>query len=458
MGGERTLQCAAFGVGQRRLACLAYCLRACLVAAEVGAVDGVVEDDGVEDAQEIVLAAAVCVAIALDQAAAQRDFQGQRVVCGRAACRGAGDCRDPARDQSLFLAVARRDASQRTQPGEAAQHQEAEHAGGFYVQADVQLVREAVFFGKAQKPPRQRAGQQCRHFLNARFEVFDDVHRLVGLGLHFLAHAFEAAFARFQVGDTDDVLVTHPQRKKAAGLAGQFVLVAIEPQHRFEAVQVEVGVSLVLKVGAPRDAFLEHLVRRCRERSAHAIGWRAAPNGRFQRMSPAGSGRGMVEAGGKTAQAGFGALAHLANRVLAGGARQRQRTRAGQCAEHHRADHRARTRCDLGHVEQDGALGQFAGGVDDLVAVKAAVAHLHFFHRRVDAMVGGDQGGALRGDKAVQHGPASFEQFGGDHDVDVSGCRGKGHHRTAAAQLTVSRRIKFDVIGGGTGALRHARY
>ena len=70
VGGERTLQRAAFGVGQRRLACLAYCLRACLVAAEVGAVDGVVEDDGVKDAQEIVLAAAVCVAIALDQAAA----------------------------------------------------------------------------------------------------------------------------------------------------------------------------------------------------------------------------------------------------------------------------------------------------------------------------------------------------------------------------------------------------
>ena len=280
--------------------------------------------------------------------------------------------------------------------------------------------------------------QQRADFLDAGLEEIDDHHRFAVLRADFPAHALEARGAGLQVGDADDVFVGHPQGELPGGFRGKFFVLVLEKLH---SIGKQIRISRSLVVRQPFDAQPEDLVE-----ARGALG----RGGWLRGCARAG---GDVEACGKTAQARFGAAAAALDRLLAGLARQRQRAAAGHGAEQHRVDHGAAVLRELAHVEQRRMSRQLLAGGDDALALEAAVAHLHLFDGRVDAVRGGDQRRALGADIAVLHRAAGLDQLGGDHDVDVAGAGRQRQHRRAAGELRLHGRIDLEVVGGGAGAL-----
>ena len=193
------------------------------------------------------------------------------------------------------------------------------------------------------------------------------------------------------------------------------------------------------------------------EGSAHALERLRTQALRLGRRQRDGFARGVSVAGGEAAQARLGPLAESPDRGFASSAWQRQRPRAGKCAEHDRTDHRARLAREALHVEQLRPAGECPPRLDDALAVEACVAHRHLLDCGVDAMRRGDQGSALRGDEAVLQRACRLEQLGGEHDVDVAGGRRKRHDRAPLAQFGGAGGVDLEVVGGRTGALRDAR-
>ena len=358
--------------------------------------------------------------------------------------------------------VARGHAAQAPHRGERAQLQETEDARRLHVHADVQLVGESLARRPAGQPLREPRRQHRGDFLDAGLQVLDDVHRLVRLRLHFLPHALEARLAGFQVGDPDHVLVAHPQREEPAGLVRQLeavgaaAAVAVELRDRLEPVEVERCVRRVLEVGRPRDAFLEDPVRIAGKCGADALDRVGAPGLQVGRGGRARLARRVRVAEREALEAALDALARVPDRGLALGARQRQHARAGHRAEHHRADHGAGARRQVGHVEEHRALRELAGGLDDAVGVGASVAHRHLLGDGVDAVGRGDERRALGADEPVLHRAAGLEQLGGDHEVDVAGGGREREHRAPRAERVPLRRIELDVVSRRAGALRDA--
>src|SRR5258707_1265465 len=118
----------AFRVGEGGLAGLAD--RLCLLARVRG---WRVLHQGVQQREEAALAAAVGFTVALYQAGAQRDLERE----GGIALRSVRDQAEPALDQPLLLLVPVAARAPGLQPGERPHQQEAEHARGLDVHADV---------------------------------------------------------------------------------------------------------------------------------------------------------------------------------------------------------------------------------------------------------------------------------------------------------------------------------
>ena len=318
-------------------------------------------------------------------------------------------------------------------------------------------------------PRRQHGGD----FLDAGLQVLDDVHRLARLRLHLVPHALEARFAGFQVGDPDDVLVAHPQGEESAGLVRQLeapdggagvstpgvcaaASVAVELGDRLEPVEVQRCVRRVLVVGRPRHALLEDPVRLAAKRGADALDRVRAPCLEVGRGGRIRFARRVRVAEREALEAALDALARVADRGLALGARQRQHARAGHRAEHHRADDGAGARRQLGHVEEHRALRELAGGLDDAVGVGAAVAHRHLLGHGVDAVGRGDERRAVGADEAVLHRAAGLEQLGSDHEVDIAGRGRQREYRAPRPECIPLGREELDVVRGCAGALRYA--
>ena len=92
-----------------------------------------------------------------------------------------------------------------------------------------------------------------------------------------------------------------------------------------------------------------------------------------------------------------------------------------------------------------------------LVAVEAAVGHLHLLHRGVDAVRRGDERGALGADVAVLHRAAGLDQLGGDHDVDVAGAGVSESTGSLPFRVDFLSRKDLQVVRRRAGALRDAR-
>src|SRR5205823_9708274 len=99
------------------------------------------------------------------------------------------------------------------------------------VHADVVGVELAVPLRPGNKFFSEEPWKYGRELLDARLEVVDDHDRLVFLRSDFAAHALEAAGARLEVGDADDVLVGHPQREMSRDLGGELLISTQERLH-----------------------------------------------------------------------------------------------------------------------------------------------------------------------------------------------------------------------------------
>src|SRR5204863_9380574 len=132
-------------------------------------------------------------------------------------------------------------------------------AGRVDMHADIELVGQAARAGQGLDRPCEKAREHRGELVDAGLQELDDAHRLVRLRLNFPANALEAASARFQVGDADDVRVANPQGEKTSGFVGELVSArsVVEIHDRLEAVQVQPRVAAVLKTGAARGALLE---------------------------------------------------------------------------------------------------------------------------------------------------------------------------------------------------------
>ncbi len=108
-------------------------------------------------------------------------------------------------------------------------------------------------------------------------------------------------------------------------------------------------------------------------------------------------------------------------------------------------------------VEQHRAARQGARGGQDAARVEAAVGHRRLLDHGIDAMGGGGEEGAVGRDEAVLERAPGLDHLRGEHDIDAAGAGIKREQRPPPAQRRVGLGKDLDVIGGGAGALRHAR-
>jgi hypothetical protein len=144
-----------------------------------------------------------------------------------------------------------------------------------------------------------------------------------------------------------------------------------------------------------------------------------------------------------------------ADRLLVHLARERQHARRGQRPEQHRTDDAAGVAADRVHVETHQpprfALErrQHRGGVGN------AIAERGFFGDSIDAVSGGDHGGAIRAHEPTDHCAARFHELGGDDEVHIAG---HGHERKDGRGTVIRGRTGLDVVDRGAGALGHSRH
>ncbi len=307
--------------------------------------------------------------------------------------------------------------------------------------ADVVRVQLAASLGPADEPPAEEVRHHGGELLDAGLEVVDHDHRLVGLRPHFFPDSLEARRPGLQVCHADDVLVAHPGGEMPRHRRGDLGIRAAES---LQALAIQLGIVGALVVAQPLVG------------EPHDVGEPRCPLGWRRLLGRLASAARDFIAGGEAAQAGFGAASCLADRRLAGLARDRQHAAAGHGAEEHRIDDGAAFLRELAHVEEHRVLCQLARRRHHLVGFVAAIGHLHLLDRGVDAMRRGDERGALGAHVAIHHGAPGLDQLGGDHDVDVAGTRRERQHRIAAAELAAPRGVDLQVIGRGAGALRDA--
>ena len=98
----------------------------------------------------------------------------------------------------------------------------------------------------------------------------------------------------------------------------------------------------------------------------------------------------------------------------------------------------------LNQLQQSGAVGTAVPHVDALLRGQAAP-------RRAE------DPGAIRRHQPQRHLPRGFQQLRGQQSIQSARHRVQAEHRALSLQRVQGRGPHFHVIGGGPGALRHAR-
>ena len=201
----------------------------------------------VQHVQQVVLAALVGAAVALDQAAAQRDLVAEPPVAR--ACRAT----TPSSQCSIMRLLVGEAAAAHAQPAAARPAVRSDSMPNTEWRADLQRQRPGrlalahALRSQAITRCGQRRRQQRRELGHAGLEVVVDLQHVVVAGLHLAAaRAASAAGAALEVGHAHDVVEGHPQRQPARHLArgGEAVGAgrvgrAFGRQHRLQALDVE---------------------------------------------------------------------------------------------------------------------------------------------------------------------------------------------------------------------------
>ena len=375
------------------------------------------------------------------------------------------DRAEPAFDHRLFVRITLARRPEAPQRRDEAQRQVAESriAAQLQRERELGLALPASRRVPGQHPLRPCQRQRSRHLGEARLEEVVDGHELVAARADLGADAGVARVARLQVGHAHDVVERHPQREEARGLAGQRMPFGpgridplLEREDAPDAFDVEVRVASVLVVDQAVDAVADHRA----DAGGPAVG-RQSDRGHRRRHR---RGIGQVRPGERMAKAALEAVeARVDSRVIAEPGRadrglavqaaERQQSRTGDRAEHHRADHRPRGARFVVHVEADMATAVRDQHIEQPPVVLAAVAHRDLLavgqrarrrrdHRRPPAI---DIAGLRRAHR--------LEQLRRDQQVDAPGHRREVQDRPPAAERRGRLRMDLDVIGRRAGAL-----
>ncbi len=324
-------------------------------------------------------------------------------------------------------------------------------------------MHEIAPLGPALESAAETRRQQGADLLDARLEELGDAHRLVALRPHLGTQPREARRPALQLGDTDDVLIGHPQGEVARGL-GQGIVGDASRADAAQPLEVTLRVGGVLIFDEPAQPLLDKRNRRCgkfrRRGAAHLVEAKLADR---QDEPVVARRRGVGRVFGGEAMAGFesGEIgvhgdARLANRRREAVARDRQNAAAGERAKEHGVERELTRRGVMGQIEEDRPSRHLARRAQDARGIEAAIRHLLFLDDGVDPMRRGDQRRAIGGDVADLDCPSGLEQLGGDDDVDVAGTRVEAENRAISGEGGIGRRKDLDIVGGGAGALRDA--
>src|SRR3989449_8434764 len=120
-----------------------------------------------------------------------------------------------------------------------------EEARSLDVHADVVGIEPAAALRPRNKSFSEETRKNGGELLDSRLQVIDDHHRLAVLRAHFAAHPLEAAGARLEIGDADDVLVGHPERQVPRHGCGELRVTAKEGLY---PLLIQICIPLVLVI------------------------------------------------------------------------------------------------------------------------------------------------------------------------------------------------------------------
>jgi hypothetical protein len=317
-----------------------------------------------------------------------------------------------------------------------------------------------------------RGGQDAVELVEIRLEVVgDDQDRSLGRPL-LAADAVEAAAARLEVRHPDRVFIGHPHREPA-GEGLDEPEAAVQRAQGTHPVEVDEGVAAILVVDEPRHRLAQHGMKRLRELRLHPRGQigevRAAPSegggALGAKLGPAPRGRAglrgrprrqQLDAGLEPAHVALHRDAALADGGLEVTRGHGQRPATRQCAQQQRVDLALVLPREGQPVEAHEAPRQPAGRRLERLAGKHPVARRRLLGDREEPVRARDHGGAGRRGVVHLDGAPRLEQLGGDDHVDVARGRVEREDRLRRAGGQALRKY-LDVVGGGAGALGHAR-
>ncbi len=268
------------------------------------------------------------------------------------------------------------------------------------------------------------------------------------------------------MSDADHVVIGHPQREEACGLARERVAVPargiagrFRREHARQSLPVQPGVGGVLEIELPIESRGDD-VARCLGKAGCDLkrGRRTerrlviAADSRGRRLRRRDPGESAGEPGEARVRAALSAADHRFERV----ARKRQHTGRGDRAEHHRADDGAGRGGLEAHVERVEFAALRAHDVGEAVRVEPAVGERHLLRRGERAAERGDHHGALGTHHSGLDDARGFQELRGDREIDAAGNGQQRQDRPSSAERARRLRPDLDVIRRRAGALRDA--
>ena len=286
--------------------------------------------------------------------------------------------------------------------------------------------------------------------------------------MNFLADAGDSFGTGFQIRNPHHILIGHPERQVFRRFPGQGIIlrtgILFQIKDRPEPLEVKPAVFLILEIDGPQhppgNQFLQgfrellpHLLQQGGGPAMGGLGFSKGLGGRF-----GGGIRGRftvhgAEPGFQTFEVGFHRDSGLADGLFQHFLAEGQFFAGGHRPEEDGVDDASGRFRQFPVIAEQAGSGHLFRGVDDRIGLVTSVGGNGFFRDRVEPVGGGDQGRAVRGDEAVLHRPAGFQQFGGDHQVDLTGPRGQGQDRLTVPEFVDRDREDLEVVGGGAGSL-----
>src|SRR5439155_3247504 len=184
----------------------------------------------------------------LHELGAARDFQGEGLVPARAPREGG----EPAVHARVLVARAVRDRAERTEQRQQPDAEVPEDGRGLDLLSEGRTAVGPAPFGPAREGRDEPVGQDAVDLVEVRLEEVGD-DDLASRRAFLPSDPLEPARARLELGDTDRVLVRHPDGQVTGDDARQLGIA----RERREPLEIALGIAPILVVDKPGDRLLK---------------------------------------------------------------------------------------------------------------------------------------------------------------------------------------------------------